>query len=353
MTQREPLSSWDSRSDEELVAALSRGSQEALGPLYSRYAAVIYARAAGALDPWTAEEIVQDVLLSVWRAAGSYDPERAPVRAWILQIARFRISNELRRTRARPATVRDGAGIELNALVGDAQDPAEAAWQAEHGEQVRLAVQALPASQREALGLAYFAGLSHAEIAQRLQVPLGTAKTRIRSGMQKLRGALAPLVAAVVITVGGLGGVLYWRLQAQQADTARKQRALLVATASDSSAFRLTPQPGVPSEAHAIYRGRPGATTAVVTLSHLPPLPAGETYQVWAQHDSKWVSLGTARVNDAGMALFIVEGDKVSRVPDALEVTVEHGHGSMSPRGPVVLTWQQGGEQAPVPNGYP
>src|ERR671932_132368 len=83
--------------DEELMRLLAGGRQEALGPLYSRYAPLIFGMAAQSLDRSGAEEIVQEVFLAVWRQAATFDPALGPFRPWVLQIAHFRILNELRR----------------------------------------------------------------------------------------------------------------------------------------------------------------------------------------------------------------------------------------------------------------
>src|SRR5262249_17075892 len=114
-------------SDEDLVGALASGSHEALGPLYSRYAALVFGIAAKSLDDVAGEEIVQDVFLAVWRGAPSFDPERGPVRPWLLQIAHNRIINELRRRSRRPQAERDPGGLRLVALPDPDPDPAVAA----------------------------------------------------------------------------------------------------------------------------------------------------------------------------------------------------------------------------------
>src|SRR5262249_8458224 len=92
----------DGASDEELAARVGEGRQDALAALYERHAATVFAIAAQSLDRGAAEEVVQDVFLSLWKGAGSYSPSRGPFRPWLLQIARFRTANELRRRRRRP-----------------------------------------------------------------------------------------------------------------------------------------------------------------------------------------------------------------------------------------------------------
>ncbi|MHB8577198.1 MAG: sigma-70 family RNA polymerase sigma factor [Dehalococcoidia bacterium] len=338
-------------SDEALLHELAAGRQDALGPLYSRFAPLIFSRAASALDATAAEEIVQDVLLAVWRAAATYDVSRGSARAWILQIARFRIINELRRRKRRPLSGYEDDEALLDSLPGAAPDPAEVVWRREHGDQVRSAVDSLPDGQRDALRLAYFADMTHEQVARTLQVPLGTAKTRIRSGLQKLRLSLAPLVAATVVALGGLAGLLLWKQHDSDTTRRREERALALVTASDSQALRMVAQPGAPADAHAVYRGRAGSTTAVITLSHMPRLAAGKVYQVWARHGEEWVSLTRAHVDAQGGALLIVEGAGAAGLPDALQVTIEPAAGSHQPEGPVVVAWPA--DAAPtVQSGY-
>src|SRR5205814_319955 len=96
-------------------------------------------------------------------------------------------------------------------------------WQEASDEEL---LHRLAAGQREALGLACFGGLTHEQVADRLDLPLGTAKTRIRSALQKLRVSLAPLVAAAVLLAGGLTGMLFWRGQQQEGERQKDDRAL-------------------------------------------------------------------------------------------------------------------------------
>src|ERR687884_1994456 len=92
----------DELSDAELVGQLARGRQEALGPLYARYASLIFGVAAHSLDTAAAEEIVQDVFLAIWRKADSFDPEQGAFRAWLLQLVHWRGVHEMRRRPPRP-----------------------------------------------------------------------------------------------------------------------------------------------------------------------------------------------------------------------------------------------------------
>src|SRR5947209_646393 len=103
-------------SDEELMAHLAAGRQEALAPLHSRYASLIFNLAAQTLDRAAAEEIAQDVFLVVWRKANTFDPARGAFRPWVLRIAHLRIINELRRRGRRPQVAPDPDGLRLVAL---------------------------------------------------------------------------------------------------------------------------------------------------------------------------------------------------------------------------------------------
>src|SRR5436190_10550314 len=111
--------------DEELIRQVAEGSAEALGLLHRRFARLIFRLAVHTLDRAAAEDLVQDVFLAVWRNAGRFDPELGTVRAWVLQIAHFRLLNELRRRSRHPE---DGSGEELlDRVASNGTGPAEAA----------------------------------------------------------------------------------------------------------------------------------------------------------------------------------------------------------------------------------
>jgi RNA polymerase sigma factor (sigma-70 family) len=186
-----------SLADETLIQALADGQHDALGPLYGRYAPHIAAMTRRALGSAAGEDIVQDVFVAVWRHAASFAPTRGTFRHWVRQIARRRILNELRSRRCRPLLC-DGPEPHLivTRLPDDGADPHERAWQASMRAEVRGAVQQLPAPQRDVVAMAFFDELTHAEVADRLTIPLGTAKTRIRAGLKKLQATLAPALAS-------------------------------------------------------------------------------------------------------------------------------------------------------------
>src|SRR5947199_6582641 len=239
-------------SDAELIRRVADGSEESLGLLYRRFARLIVGLASQTLDRAAAEDIVQDVFLAVWRNAATFDPERGSVRAWILQIAHFRLLNELRRRSRQPEIVPDPEGLLLAGFPASDPGPAETAWQQHRRAVLQSALDSLPPPQREALGLAFLDDLSHEQVAAELGLPLGTAKTRIRAGLQKLRGTLGPRGAALAaLCLLGALGVRYW---SEQAMLARSDRALSMMTASDSVNLRLGPVPGTAEETHARYR---------------------------------------------------------------------------------------------------
>jgi RNA polymerase sigma-70 factor, ECF subfamily len=173
-------------SDRALLAAMIVGDAEALRDLSARYGrrlAMFANRFLG--DLADAEEVAADVLWQAWREAGSFDPARASVAAWLTMIARSRSLDRLRARKARPVL----AG-QISEPVASS-DPAAELDQAERGRIVRQEIARLDANERAVLELAYFSDLSQSEIARRLAMPLGTVKTRIRNAMIRLREVLA------------------------------------------------------------------------------------------------------------------------------------------------------------------
>ncbi len=175
-------------TDDELLKRIAQGDQDALLQLYDRYGRLVYSLAYRVLqDHQLAEEITQDVFTRVWQAAGTFDPKRSRFTTWLTSITRNRAIDILRRRRARGLT---GAGeAELNTAITRADER----FSPEHHLQalaVREALKELPPTQREVLELAYFGGMTQREIAEHLNIPLGTVKTRMRLGMLKLRDLL-------------------------------------------------------------------------------------------------------------------------------------------------------------------
>jgi RNA polymerase sigma-70 factor (ECF subfamily) len=320
-------------SDADLMRRLRNDDQGALDPLYARYAPLIYHLAAQTLGRPAAEEVVQEVFLTVWHKAASFDPQLGSFRSWVLQIAHRRILNELRRQSHRPRL----SEAPLDALVSDDPEPAEAAWREYRRQAVQSAVEALPPEQRVALGLAFFGDLTHEQVARVLQLPLGTAKTRIRTALHRLRNHLAPVLAALTLLLFGVPAGL--RLQAEQVERDRVDRALKLVTTSDVEPVRLTAAAGVPAGTHGTYRGRPGNSMAVFTFSALPTLPSGQAYQVWVLHGDHWDSVGLVHPDGSGTARLIAESPVLGAPPSAIQVTVEPAAGRAAPTGPVVVRW--------------
>jgi RNA polymerase sigma-70 factor, ECF subfamily len=179
----------DRRADQAVIQRLADGDQDALGELYDRHARPVYALALRILqDAADAEDIVQDVFTQAWKQARRYDVTRGAVGAWLLTVARSRAIDRLRARRARP----DRAGLEHapTHLVDPVAAPDSQLASSEQVRVVRAALAALPLLQRVALELAYYEGLTHSEIAEQLEQPLGTVKTRIRQALLKLRDAM-------------------------------------------------------------------------------------------------------------------------------------------------------------------
>jgi RNA polymerase sigma-70 factor (ECF subfamily) len=323
------------RSDEELLSALAAGDESALGPLYRRHVPTVYKMAAQALGADAAEDIVQEVFASVWKNAESFDSSRGPVRPWILQIARSRVLNELRRRSRKPADAeRDGS--ELDELPDGARSPEQALWDEYRRSAIRQAIGSLPESQRQALSLAFFEELTHEQVADALNVPLGTTKTRIRSGMQRLRLALAAIAAVVVAAVGARLTLEY---ASERARAVRTEAALRMVTSSDAQVLRLTATANAPASAHGNYRTRPGSPIAVLTFSDLPSPPSGKAYQAWARRDGGWISLGQAVPDASGHGLIVYEDRAPLAAPEALQLTLEPSRGSASPTGVPLISW--------------
>jgi RNA polymerase sigma-70 factor (ECF subfamily) len=179
--------------DEALLARVADSDSQALALLYERYARLVYSLALRILNNGElAEDIVQETFWRVWRRSSTYQARRGSVVGWISGIARNLSIDELRRQRARPSEVRDSeASPVLRDMVDGRMNVVEVALENERRRAIQAALQQMTAEQRQAIELAYFGGLSQSEIAERLHSPLGTIKTRIRSGLRKLREVLA------------------------------------------------------------------------------------------------------------------------------------------------------------------
>ena len=174
----------------ELATALSQRKEGALAELYDRYGGAVYSLALRMTgDRGVAEEISLDAFLQVWQQADRFNAEQGSLSTWLFTIARSRAIDRLRSARAAKRTqVDDESETQRTA------QPDEMAELAERQRLVRQAMAELSAPQRTALELAYFEGLSHSQIAERLGEPLGTVKTRVRQAMITMRRTLGPVL---------------------------------------------------------------------------------------------------------------------------------------------------------------
>ncbi len=182
--------------DEQLVHRITEGDQTALGELYDRYARPAYSLARRiCVDEGIAEDVVQEAFLAFWRDPARFDPARGQFGTWLLTLVHHKSVDAVRREnthrkRTLPAAEGDD---ERSAPAGPGAD--QAALGAVEAGQVRAALGGLPVEQREALALAYYGGYTQREVAALIGVPIGTVKSRMFTGVQRLRSVLGPLFA--------------------------------------------------------------------------------------------------------------------------------------------------------------
>lgn len=177
--------------DAALIRLVARAQADALSELYDRYNRLVFSLALNMVgDQATAEEVTLDVFTRVWEKAETYRADQAKVSTWLTSITRYRSIDILRRQSTRPEQHSVNWAEVSPEAMPSVNSPEEATELALQQERVRAAIAELPPDQKQALALAYFKGYSHSEIAQALDQPLGTVKTRIRLAMQKLRGML-------------------------------------------------------------------------------------------------------------------------------------------------------------------
>jgi RNA polymerase sigma-70 factor (ECF subfamily) len=170
--------------DMRLVARVRAGDQQALSELYDRYSKVVYGVALRILhDTGAAEDLLQDIFLQLWRKPDAFDSSRGSLAAWLAVIARNRSIDRLRQRR--PETDIEDCVI---VTATDLRDETERSLVI---EKVRVVMNEMGPDQRTAMEMAFFEGLTHTEIAEKTGEPLGTIKTRIRSGLQMLRTRFA------------------------------------------------------------------------------------------------------------------------------------------------------------------
>ena len=172
-------------ADEDLMSLAGGGDAGAFTALYDRHSRAAYSLAHRMMgERQAAEDLVQEAFLEVWRAAGSYRAERGSVRTWILSIVHNRGIDQLRSIASRRRTQ---DRFEATSSVSQPSEAFAQTWHNSQGEQVREALRGLPPEQLKVLELAYFSGYTHMEIAELLGLPLGTVKSRMRLGLQKIR----------------------------------------------------------------------------------------------------------------------------------------------------------------------
>ena len=167
-----------------IIAQVATGDQTAFAALYDQLAPTLFGVIRRVLrDPSQAEEVTQEVFVEIWKQAARFDGERGSVRTWAVTIAHRRAVDRVRSEQAHRDRLLRTAAVEED----DALTPEDAALDIEERIQARIAMSQLSQTQREALELAFYEGLTHVQIADRLDVALGTVKTRIRDGLIRLR----------------------------------------------------------------------------------------------------------------------------------------------------------------------
>jgi RNA polymerase sigma-70 factor (ECF subfamily) len=183
---------YSALDDVTLINLIARAHSDALSELYDRYSRLVFSLAVNLVgDRSSAEEITLDVFTRIWEKAETYRPEQAKVSTWLSSITRYRSIDVLRRRGSRPEQHSVGWADLAPDSLPRIDGPEEATELALQQQRVRAAIAKLPPEQQQALALAYFRGYTQREIAQALDEPLGTVKTRIRLAMQKLRDMLA------------------------------------------------------------------------------------------------------------------------------------------------------------------
>ena len=180
----------------QLIALTAQGDQAALATFYDRTSPQVFGLALKILNNReAAEEVTLDVYTQVWRQAHTYDRTRGTPGAWLMMLARTRAIDRFRAGAVEHGRIESLDAVEL--FISGDDTPEQDVEGLERRRYVQQALEVLTAEQRQAIALAYFYGLSQSEIAEKLQLPLGTVKTRIRLGMMKLREALAPYEAGL------------------------------------------------------------------------------------------------------------------------------------------------------------
>ena len=182
---------YESLLDEQLITLIANGENDALEVFYNRHANAVFSLAQYILkEPSLAEDVTQNIFLNLWLKAASFNPQRGSPRAWFMSMAHHRIIDEIR-SRKRSTQTTDQVPHELlEILPSKGPSTEEQTEQNLDREMIMVALRVLPSEQRQVIVMAYFEGYSQSEIATNLGQPLGTVKTRVRLGMQKLRAEL-------------------------------------------------------------------------------------------------------------------------------------------------------------------
>ncbi len=187
----------DDVADADLVRRIRAGDRSAVDDLYDRFRRPAFALARRILgDDGLAEDVLQDVFLSVWRDPAGYDRARGSFASWLLAVVHHKAVDAVRREESqRRRLAQAGDDLVLRAPV-EARDVEEEAWTRSVAERVRAALGELPDPQREALTLAYYGGYTQREVAALTGAPLGTVKTRMLAGMRRLKEGLGDAAGA-------------------------------------------------------------------------------------------------------------------------------------------------------------
>jgi len=174
------------QNDIQLMRQIEEGNQQALSALYDRYGTPIYSLSVSILgSKEQAEEVTQDVFMTVWNRAETWNPDKGKLISWLLSITRYRSIDRLRREKRAPSVLRIPLD-EMSHLTSHTARVDDPQW--DNGRILQRLIKELPPEQAQVIRLAFFKGLSHSEIANATGLPLGTVKTRVRSGLQKLKG---------------------------------------------------------------------------------------------------------------------------------------------------------------------
>ena len=179
--------------EKDLWYRIKDGDSSAFGELYDGFAGAMFSLSLEILgDRWEAEEVIQDIFAFLWRKPESYAPDKGKFSSWLLVLTRNR---SIDRVRSRKRRVDRGESDDILSAREDqnASDGAEQATASDERSHLRRAFKKLPPEQVKVLELSYFKGLNHEEISERLQLSLGTVKSRIRLGIEKLRHTLSTL----------------------------------------------------------------------------------------------------------------------------------------------------------------